>query len=65
MKRKHDMKYAHDSTYKKALPLRLTKKTECIDLRFQFLKFRLVRCFTLSFYSTGLCIARLMKKATD
>ena len=42
------MKYAHDSILKRALPSKPTENTECIDLHFQFPKFRLVRCFTLS-----------------
>ena len=59
------MKYAHDSTFKKELPLNEAhRKTECTDLRFQFPKFRLVRCFTLSLYCAGLCTGRLMKKGT-
>ena len=32
-----------------------SQNTESIDVRFQCPKFRLVRCFTLSFYYTGLC----------
>ena len=60
------MKCAHDSTFKKAeASTEAQRKTECIDLRFQFPKFGLVRSFTLSFYYTGQCTEHLMKKAIN
>ena len=39
----HAMKYVHDSILQKG-----HRNTECIDLRFQVPKFRLIMCFTLS-----------------
>ena len=54
------MKYVHDSILQEALSLK-----QCIDLPLQFPKFRLVRCFTLSFYDTGLQTGHQIKEVTD
>ena len=56
------MKYVHDSKkhFQEALSLK-----QCIDLPLQFPKFHLVRCFTLSFYDTGLQTGHQIKEVTD
>ena len=51
----HAMRCAHQGIFLKTLPLNLTETFECIVFCFQFPKFRLGRCFTLSFYHHGLC----------
>lgn len=56
----HAMKYVHDSILQEALSLK-----QCIDLPLQFPKFHLVRCFTLSFYDTGLQTGHQIKEVTD
>ena len=47
-------------TYTEAHP-----NAESIKIRIQFPKFCLVRCFTLSFYYTGLCAGPYIKEVND